>query len=58
MFDSLIVQAPLGSEDTSDIVLVMKKTSLGNLREQNLCIVIDAVGTAINTWETDVEIEE
>jgi hypothetical protein len=58
MFDALIVQTPLGSEDTSDIVLVMKKTSLGNLREQNLCIVINAVGTVINTWETDVEIEE
>jgi hypothetical protein len=58
MFDALIVQTPLGSEDTSDIVLVMKKASLGNLREQNLCIVINAVGTVINTWETDVEIEE
>jgi hypothetical protein len=58
VFDSLIVQTPLASEDTSEIVLVMKKTSLGNLREQNLCIVINAVGTVINTWETDVEIEE
>jgi hypothetical protein len=58
MFDSLIVQTPLGCEDTSDIVLVMKKASLGNLREQNLCIVINTVGTVINTWETDVEIEE
>jgi hypothetical protein len=58
VFDSLIVQTPLASEDTSEIVLVMKKISLGNLREQNLCIVINAVGTVINTWETDVEIEE
>jgi hypothetical protein len=58
IFDSLIVQTPLDSEDTSEIVLVMKKTSLGNLREQNLCIVINAVGIVINTWETDVEIEE
>jgi hypothetical protein len=58
VFDSLIVQTPMASEDTSEIVLVMKKTSLGNLREQNLCIVINAVGTVINTWETDVEIEE
>ena len=58
VFDSLIVQTPLDGEDTSEIVLVMKKTSLGNLREQNLCIVIDAVGAVINTWEADVEIEE
>jgi hypothetical protein len=58
VFDSLIVQTPLANEDTSEIVLVMKKTSLGNLREQNLCLVINAVGTVINTWETDVEIEE
>jgi hypothetical protein len=58
IFDSLIVQTPLGSEDTSEIVLVMKKAGLGNLREQNLCIVINTVGTVINTWETDVEIDE